>query len=260
MRIFERLGKGKSPADLPVDSDNQRADDRAGSGLDVSAVAEPVPALQDWAADDESGYYLFVARLLPYKNVDRAIDAFQGLDERLVVVGFGPLQQALAKPVPNVRLVSEPSDALLQWTYAHCRALLAPSLEDYGLTPLKAAAHGRPTLALGTGGYFDTVVPGVTGTFFAEPTAAAIRAAVVDNRDRSWSAADIVRHADTFAEPAFHAALRAAEADLAGRRPPDDGVTPQRRRAAQYAPLRRSTAIPVRHRILRSPTRLQFST
>jgi len=36
--IFERLGKSKSPADLPVDSDNQRADDRAGSGLHGSAV------------------------------------------------------------------------------------------------------------------------------------------------------------------------------------------------------------------------------
>ena len=70
-------------------------------------------------------------------------------------------------------------------------------------------------MALEAGGYLDTVVPEVTGTFFAEPTPAAIRAAVTDNRDGGWSAADIVRHADTFAEPAFHAALRAAVADLA---------------------------------------------
>lgn len=60
------------------------------------------------------------------------------------------------------------------------------------------------------------------------PTPAAIRAAATDNRDRQWSAAEIVRHADTFAEPAFDAALRAEVADLAGRRPPGDGVTPQR--------------------------------
>ena len=71
--------------------------------------------------------------------------------------------------------------------YAHSRALVAPSLEDYGLTPLEAAAYGKPTLALGAGGYLDTVVPGTTGIFFSHPTPREIRAAVLTARTRQWS-------------------------------------------------------------------------
>jgi len=54
-----------------------------------------------------------------------------------------------------------------------------------------------------------------------------------DNRDRSWSAADIVRHADAFAEPAFHAALRAAVANLEGGSPSGGRGTRHGGRTAQ---------------------------
>ena len=180
--------------------------------MDPSAQQEPVRKLADWAED---GYYLVVSRLLPYKNVDSAIEALRGLDERLVVVGAGPLRRVLERRLPpNVRLLSGLSDAQLGWVYAHSQALIAPSLEDYGLTPLEAAAYGRPTLALGAGGYLDTVVPGRTGLFFSAPTADAIRAAVVENRGRRWSAATIRRHAEHFSEPVFHERLREAVAEL----------------------------------------------
>jgi glycosyltransferase involved in cell wall biosynthesis len=180
--------------------------------MDSSAWQQPVPKLADWTED---GYYLVVSRLLPYKNVHVAIEALRGLDERLVVVGTGPLRRALERRLPpNVRLLSGLSDAQLRWVYAHSQALIAPSLEDYGLTPLEAAAYGRPTLALGAGGYLDTVVPGRTGLFFPAPTAEAIRAAVLDNRGRRWSAETIRRHAEQFSEPVFHERLREAVADL----------------------------------------------
>lgn len=180
--------------------------------MDSSAWQEPVPKLADWTED---GYYLVVSRLLPYKNVHLAIEALRGLDERLVVVGAGPLRRALERRLPpNVRLLSGLSDAQLRWVYAHSQALIAPSLEDYGLTPLEAAAYGRPTLALGAGGYLDTVVPGRTGLFFPAPTAEAIRAAVLDNRGRRWSAETIRRHAERFSEPVFHERLREAVAEL----------------------------------------------
>jgi glycosyltransferase involved in cell wall biosynthesis len=180
--------------------------------MDPSAWQEPVRKLADWTED---GYYLVVSRLLPYKNVDAAIEALRGLDERLVVVGAGPLRRVLERRLPsNVRLLSGLSDAQLRWVYAHSQALIAPSLEDYGLTPLEAAAYGRPTLALGAGGYLDTVVPGRTGLFFPAPTAEAIRAAVLENRSRRWSAEAIRRHAEQFSEAVFHERLREAVAEL----------------------------------------------
>ena len=55
-----------------------------------------------------------------------------------------------------------------------CRALVAASYEDFGLTPLEAAGFGKPTAALRLGGFLDTHRRGETGVFFDEPTAAAI--------------------------------------------------------------------------------------
>ena len=179
-------------------------------GMDPDAPQEPVAALDGWR-----DYYLVVSRLLPYKNVEAAVEAFRDLPERLVVVGHGPLKRSLERRLPpNVRLLSNLTDAQLRWVYARSRALVAPSLEDYGLTPLEAAAYGKPTLALGAGGYLDTVVPGTTGLFFGHPTPREIRSAVLAARTREWSEATIRDHAEQFGEPAFHAALHDAVADL----------------------------------------------
>jgi len=171
-----------------------------------SGTLDPVPELAEWADD---GFHLVVSRLLPYKNVDAAVEAFRGLPERLVVVGQGPLHDALAQSLPdNVRLVSDLTDAQLRWTYAAASAVVAPSFEDYGLTPLEGATFGKPTLALRAGGYLDTVLDGVTGHYFAEPTVAGIRAAVVATRGRSWDAEAIREHAARFAEDVFIERLR----------------------------------------------------
>ena len=178
--------------------------------MDPSAPQEPVAALDGW-----SDYHLVVSRLLPYKNVEAAVEAFRDLPERLVVVGHGPLKRSIERRLPaNVRLIADLTDAQLRWVYAHSRALVAPSLEDYGLTPLEAAAYGKPTLALGAGGYLDTVVPGTTGLFFSHPTPREIRAAVLAARTREWSETALRDHAEHFGEPAFHAALHRAVGDL----------------------------------------------
>ena len=178
--------------------------------MDPAAPQEPVAALDGW-----HDYYLVVSRLLPYKNVEAAVEAFRDLREQLVVVGHGPLKRSLERRLPaNVRLLSNLTDAQLRWVYAHSRALVAPSLEDYGLTPLEAAAYGKPTLALGAGGYLDTVVPGTTGIFFGHPTPREIRDAVLAARSGEWSEAAIRDHAEQFGEPAFHTALYRAVADL----------------------------------------------
>ncbi|MDV3223458.1 glycosyltransferase, partial [Intrasporangium sp.] len=171
-------------------------------GIDPEGPSEPVSELTDWASE---GYHLLVSRLLPYKNVTEAVRAFDGLDERLVVVGHGPLEARLrATAPPNVRIVSGLLDAQLRWAYAHATTLVAPSLEDFGLTPLEAGSFGRPTLALRDGGYLDTIAPGVSGDFFDAPTAQSIRAAVLAHRDHAWDAGAIRAHADTFSEEHFH--------------------------------------------------------
>ena len=174
--------------------------------VDTTGELEAIDELAEFSSQ---GHFLIVSRLLPYKNVHRAIEAFRDVPaKRLLIVGDGPMRDELARNLPaNVRLVSGISDAQLRWAYANSIALIAPSHEDFGLTVLEAAAWGRPTLALRAGGYLDTVVPGVTGAFFERPDAPEIRDAVASFDASAWSADAIREHAAAFSEERFAARL-----------------------------------------------------
>ncbi|MGB2978504.1 MAG: glycosyltransferase [Propionicimonas sp.] len=182
-------------------------------GLDPTASQEPVDAVADW-----EGFYLVVSRLMPYKNVDVVVDAFRDLPaERLAVIGRGPLAAQLRAAAPgNVRFLEGLSDAELRWAYANCRAVIAPSREDYGLTPVEGFSFGRPCLALRSGGYLDTVVEGVSGWFFDEATPDAVRAAIRHLADHPLAESAIRDHADLFSPEAFDRHLQAAVAELMG--------------------------------------------
>lgn len=192
-------------------------------GIEAEVVPPPPAMLPDGpelpVEGVEPGFLLCVARLLPYKNVDVIVEAVRrspGL--RLVVVGDGPERAALAQRVrdlPRVVLAGRVDDARLRWLYRHCAALVAASYEDYGLSPLEAAAFGRPSVVLHDGGYLDTVRGGVTGEFFDAPVAEDVAAAIDRALGRAWDADLLRAHAESFGLPRFVARLRAvAEAEL----------------------------------------------
>ena len=175
-------------------------------GVDPSDPQEPIAELADW----DAGYALVVSRLLPYKNVDAAIDAVRGTDHRLVVIGRGPEEARLRATLPdNVRMLSGLTDDQLRWAYAHASVLVAPSHEDFGLTPLEAAAFGVPTVALRGGGYLDTIIEGETGSFFDRPEAGEIRSVLDHATSTSWHP-DVLRHrAEQFSADRFMQRIRA---------------------------------------------------
>ena len=166
------------------------------------------------------GYWLCVSRLLPYKNVDAVLAAFAALPgERLVVVGSGPEEPSLrAAAGPNVTVVGHVGDAQLRWLYANCRGLVAASFEDYGLTPLEASVFGKPSVVLRWGGFLDTVVDGLNGTFFAAPDPAGIAEALRRAAATEWSAESIEGHAGTFNSECFARRLREIVGEEAGLR------------------------------------------
>lgn len=173
--------------------------------IDTTEPRQPVDQLADW----DDGYLLIVSRLLPYKNVDAAIEAVRGTERRLVVVGTGPLAATLKASAPsNVRFTSGLTDAQLAWVYSHAQMLIAPSLEDYGLTPLEAGAFGKPTVALGAGGYLDTITEGVNGLFFDAPQPSAIAAGVARAEQMSWSPDALAQHMHNFSEEVFVERMR----------------------------------------------------
>lgn len=52
------------------------------------------------------------------------------------------------------------------------------SVEDFGIVPLEAMACGRPAIVFAEGGGPESVIEGVTGVLFRDPTPASLRAAV----------------------------------------------------------------------------------
>lgn len=127
-------------------------------------------------------YYLVVSRLIPYKRIDLAVEAFRRLpQERLVIVGDGRDRAALAAAAgPNVTFLGRQPQGRLVELMRGCRAFLFPGEEDFGIAPVEAMSAGRPVIAYGAGGAVDTVLPGTTGEHFMQPTADALYQTLVD--------------------------------------------------------------------------------
>jgi len=150
-------------------------------------------------------YYLTVSRLTRYKRIDLAVDALRMLDRELIVVGEGPMRDELESRArgSRVRFLGAVSDEQLRTLYAGCRALIFPQEEDYGLTPLEAQASGRPVIAFAAGGALETIVDGVTGTFFREQTPESL-ADSIRVADAIRFEPDVIRrHAERFDVGAF---------------------------------------------------------
>jgi len=159
----------------------------------------------------EPGFWLCVSRLLRYKHVDAVVEAMRGRPaERLVIVGAGPDREYLELlGAGRVIFVGAATDAQLRWCYANCRALVTASFEDFGLTPLEAASFGKPSGALRFGGFLDTIVEGVTGTFIANPSAQAVADTMDELSATRFSAEALTAHAHRFSEKQFGCRLRA---------------------------------------------------
>lgn len=194
---------------------------RAVYGRDAEVVPPP-PALVPGGPVTpveglEARFVLCVARLLPYKNVDVVIEAARSMPgTQVVVVGDGPDRPrlaAMAADAENVTLLGRVDDAQLRWLYSHAGALVAASFEDYGLSPLEAAAFGCPTVALRAGGYLDTVVEDGTGLFFDLLDPQELAGVLLRALAERWDGDALRRHAEAFGAEGFRGRLRSIVAE-----------------------------------------------
>jgi glycosyltransferase involved in cell wall biosynthesis len=150
-------------------------------------------------------YFLIIGRLIPYKRVDLAIEACNSLRLPLVIIGGGRDEERLRRLAgQTIRFMGRLSDEEIAYYYSHCRALLFPGEEDFGITPLEAQACGRPVIAYGAGGALASVVDGVTGAFFTQQTAASLAEVLATFDERAFDPQTIRNHALEFDLPRFH--------------------------------------------------------
>lgn len=155
-------------------------------------------------------YYLIVARLMPYKRIDLAVDAFTRLGIPLKIVGRGRHEHELrSRAGRNVEFVGQVSDAELKELYARCRGFVFPGEEDFGIAPLEANASGRPVIAYAGGGALDTVVDGETGVLFERQQVDCLIDAVRRAEATDWQSHELRQHARQFDREVFRDQLLA---------------------------------------------------
>ena len=176
--------------------------------FESAARASPVPTPAAGRAR-----ILFLGRLVPVKRVDRLIEALallraRGRDAELQLAGDGPLRAEL-EALATQRGVREHVQVLgtlerpQPYVLAADVVALSSSSEGTPLALLEAMACGRPVVAPDVGGIADLVEDGAQGLVVAEPTPAALAAALEEvladpDRARAMGAAGARRVREHF--------------------------------------------------------------
>jgi glycosyltransferase involved in cell wall biosynthesis len=135
-------------------------------GRESTIVHPPVETARFKPASPD-GYYLVLSELMPHKRIDQAVHAFNRLGLPLVVAGDGPDMRRLRRFAgPTITFAGRVSDEQVARLLAGCRSLIVTAVEEFGIAAVEAQAAGRPVISVAAGGALETVVDGVTGTFW----------------------------------------------------------------------------------------------
>lgn len=157
-------------------------------GLDPESYPEPTEEkLRYWRERAGAKFFLFVGNLRYYKGLHILLDALQGTDFRVVIVGSGPVehelkQQAERLRLSNVQFVGPVEDEDKVALLALCHAVTFPShlrSEAFGISLLEGAMFGKPMISaeIGTGTSYVNVA-GETGLIVPPSDASALRNAM----------------------------------------------------------------------------------
>ncbi len=185
-------------------------------GVEAAVIPPPIDTsrfapLAGHEGDAHEEFYLVLSRLVPYKRFDLAVLAARALGRELVVIGDGPDRarlEELAGGDSRIRFLGRAPDAVVADYARRTRGLIFPGEEDFGMTPLEVNAAGRPVVAFRGGGATETIVEGVNGVFFDEPTAESLAAAMLRAEGMAWDAAAIRSHAAGFDAAIFRERIR----------------------------------------------------
>jgi len=203
LRIWDRLAADRVDRFIAISNEIQRRI-RKYYGRDSTVIYPPVETGRFEPASSYDDYFLSVGRLVPYKQVDLAVQACTQLGIPLKVAGKGrDMARLQAMAGPTVEFLGYVPDDELCELMAHCKAFLFPGAEDFGIAPIQAMAAGRPVIAYAYGGALDTVVEGLSGTLFHEQSVPAMVQALEEFEAGRYDSARIRNHAEQYDASVF---------------------------------------------------------
>jgi glycosyltransferase involved in cell wall biosynthesis len=178
----------------------------------------PIDSQKFLYCEDKEEFYLISSRLIGYKRIDVAIEAFNWLGWPLIIIGNGPERENLeSRAMSNIQFYGHVSDRWRTQLMAKASCSIVTALEDYGLVPIEANASGTPVIAYGAGGVLDTQIDGKTGILFNPQTPEALIAALVESKQKAWNYQEIRNHAlHNFSEEVFFAKIKKAIEEFCG--------------------------------------------
>ncbi len=157
----------------------------------------------------EKPFYLIVARLVPYKKIDLAIQACQKMEKNLVIIGDGPDKSRLQKIANSTRskvritfLSAVQFEKVIAY-YSSCEAFLAPAEEDFGITVLEAQALGKPILVYEKSGGAEVIEKNKTGIYIREQSIEGIIAAIQESEQITWDSTYIQQSVQKYRQQQF---------------------------------------------------------
>jgi len=198
------LKASKRPDFYIANAQNIRSKIKQYYNRDSDVIYPPVETDRFKIASKIDDYFLFLARLEPYKKADLVIEAFNKLGEKLKIVGSGTKKEELQKLAgPNIEFTGRVSDEMLAKYFSESKAFLFPQEEDFGIVALEAMAAGRPVIAYKKGGALESVVEGVTGEFFYPQTTEALEKVIKEFDVKKYDSQKIRQHALKFDKKVF---------------------------------------------------------
>lgn len=161
----------------------------------------------------EKNYYVIVSRMVPYKQVNKVVEAFRKMPDRtLVVIGDGPQRKPLEKEVSNNIIYKGYMEQPDMVAYiASAKAFIHMAIEDFGIAPLEAQSLGIPVIAFSRGALSETILDirssrTPTGVLFDEQTAESLQEAVdVFESQHLIDAVNCIKNAERFSTMRFQA-------------------------------------------------------
>ena len=133
-----------------------------------SAIVYPPVETGRFSPGPVGNHYVVVSELMPHKEIEAAIEAFNKVRLPLIVIGDGPDARRLRRLAGStVRFTGRLSDRAVAEVLQGARALIMTAVEEFGIVSVEAQASGRPVIARRGGGALETVVEGVTGRFWS---------------------------------------------------------------------------------------------
>ncbi len=173
----------------------------------TATVVYPPVETERFAIGVPSEKLLLVSELVRHKSPQLALEAARRARTPIRVVGAGPEHRALAEAYPEAEFLGRASDEELAELYAGARAVIVPSVEEFGITAVEAQAAGRPVVASAAGGALETVLDGKTGRFARPGDADSFAAAITELEQLDFDPAAAVKNAKRFSIEAFQRRL-----------------------------------------------------